>query len=37
MPTEISGSFCWEISFKKLEKAKIFPPLDWLEDKVQLQ
>ena len=32
--TEISGSLWWEIWLKELEKAKIAPPTDWLEDQV---
>ena len=35
IPTEISGSFWWGISMKKLERAKITPPPDWLEDQVR--
>jgi len=34
IPTEISGSFWWGIWLRKLERAKITPPPDWLEDHV---
>jgi len=37
IPTEISGPFWWGIWLRKLERAKIVPPLDWLEDQVQSQ
>ena len=37
LPTEISGSLWWGIWFRKLERAKITPPLHWLEDQVQVQ
>ena len=36
-PTEISDSFWWGIWLRKLERANIAPPPDWLEDPVQLQ
>jgi len=36
-PTIISGSFWWGIWFNELEKAKIAPPPEWLEDQVQPQ
>jgi len=37
MPTEVSGSFWWGIWLRKLERAKITPPPDWLEDQVPVQ
>ena len=36
-PSEISGSFWWGIWLRKLERAKIAPPPNWLEDQVRAQ